>query len=82
VETISIGKSSDSVTSIKTQSLEEVQKSILSNAGLDIDLGKVFDGENVFFEYRKNGLCILCEKRVILQKSNGRVVYKRIKQNE
>lgn len=82
VVTISSGKPSEEIKFLKTQSLEEVQKSILTEAGLQIDLGRVFDGENVFFEYRKNGLFIYCEKKEIEQKSNGKVVYKKIKLTE
>ena len=66
----------------RTQSVEKLEKSIYNNTGLAVAVEDVFEGDNVFFEYRINGLRYYVEKRKVKRKKNGKLVYQRISKKE
>ncbi len=66
----------------KTQCTETLQESIFLNTGLKLDVEKIFEADNLFFEYRENGLSYYVEKRVVKQKKNGKLVYRKITKKE
>ena len=66
----------------KTQCTETLQESILLNTGLELDIEKVFTGDNLFFEYRTNGLIYYVEKKIVVRKKNGKLVYRKITRKE
>lgn len=65
----------------KTQSIEKVQDSILLYTGLEMNLQNLFEGNDLFFEYRNNDFGIYCERKIIKHKKNGNMVYRKITQN-
>ena len=80
--TITNSKTSPLPQNIKSQSITEVQKCIIENTGLDIDLRKIFSGENQYFEYRRMGLFLRCEKKAIEKRADGTLAYRKIRQKE
>lgn len=82
VLTITKGKSPALPQNIKSESITEVQKCIMENTGLNIDLGKIFSGESQYFEYRNMGLFLRCEKKIIEKRTDGTLAYRKIRQKE
>ena len=66
----------------KTQSIEMVQKSIYINTGLDLDVDKIFEDNNVFFEFKNSELVFYCERKIVERKKSGKIVYKKINRKE
>jgi hypothetical protein len=66
----------------KTGSIQEVQQAIYKNTGLLIATEKIFEGGNVFFEYRNNGILLYCEKKILVRENNGELVLRKIKSKE
>ena len=77
--TVNNTKETAATMSFRTQSIEEVQESILANTGLNLNVENIFEGDNLFFEYRNKGMFFYCEKKIVEQKKNGKLVYKKIK---
>ena len=66
----------------KTQSNEIVQKSIFINTGLDLDIERIFEGDNEFFKYENNRLIYYCERKIVERKNNGKIIYRKIKRKD
>ena len=66
----------------KTQCTETLQKSILLNTGVEIDVEKILEGDNVFFEFRMNDINYYVEKKRVTEKKSGKKVYRKITKKE
>lgn len=51
-------------------------------SGVYLDLCNVFVDDIVFFEFRHNHVDFYCEKKRIINKKNGKVVFKKIKKKK
>ena len=66
----------------KTQCVETLEKSIYTSTGLKIEVKEVFEGDNVFFEYRDNNIHYYVEKKIVERKKSGKMNYRKITRKE
>ena len=66
----------------KTQCTETLEKSIYTSTGLNIAVEEVFEGDNIFFEFRMNDLTYYVEKKIVERKNSGKLVYRKITRKE
>ena len=80
---VSINIDSISHTNVyKIDSIDIVNELFNHYAGIDLDLSNVFINDILFFEFRHNHINFYCEKKRIIYKKNGKVVYRKIKINK
>jgi len=66
----------------KTQCTDTLQESVLLYTGVEIDIEKLLDGDNVFFEFRMNDVNYYVEKKIVVERKSGKKIYRKITKRE